>query len=130
MRPSARKSMHVANQLTSLVSEITKIETAITSAHAAREEAEQRLYDICVEKLVVDGVLKKVVQSMFEAEGSLRTVLSLLYYSYILYHFILLCYFIMLLYFIMLCYVMLCYGVILFALIILSISHNLKFKIK
>lgn len=74
VRPSARRSMHVANQLTSLVTEIAKIETAVTAAHAAREEAEQRLYDICVEKLLVDGVLKKVVQSLFTVESSLRAV--------------------------------------------------------
>ena len=74
MRPSARKSMAVANQLTSLVSEIAKIETAVTAAHTAREEAETRLYDICVEKILVDAVLKKVVQTLFTVESSLRTV--------------------------------------------------------
>lgn len=74
MRPGARKSMHVANQLTSLVSEIGKIEMAVQAAHAARVQAEERLYEICVEKLVVDEVLKKMTQSMTFMEAFLRSV--------------------------------------------------------
>ncbi len=91
MRPASRKSMHVASQLTSLVSDISRIEEAVQSSYTAQVQAEERLYQICAEKLVciflflylykvtndiktVDNALKKVVQSLVEWEGLLRPV--------------------------------------------------------